>query len=296
MGQRLIRVFVLSGCCSDSSKRIQEIWSSGTWPMDKSKTAWIQITNLVVYQPAEWMSLFASWHPPWRSLTSCQGWQHGWWEDRMTCRLLLRLRLRVRWPPGSVTLLSIHYFQLTNWSICSALLLVPTLYTLRTAAQPSPNLPFILVTLLNPKEKQGHEYGSIWISPLCGLTGNSAGEGRDLYWSRVLQRARLTVCTVSPLRTSCWFPRGHLHRAIPWPEMWTQMLPDRLLPVCGGLLRRCRHYAETNNALCSAEWVSKKYGGQFFNYGWGGKGTGQPEYKLYGSHCCLMTECHGMAL
>lgn len=37
----------------------------------------------------------------WRSLTSCQDREHILWEDRVTCRLLPWLRLRVRWPRGA---------------------------------------------------------------------------------------------------------------------------------------------------------------------------------------------------
>lgn len=74
-----------------------------------------------------------------------------------------------------------------------------------------------------------------------------------------MQRARLTVCTVSPLRTSCYSflgPHGRSQRAVPRP------------PVCRGLLPRWRRRAERKRARCSAEWVSKKYVCEFFNYGW----------------------------
>ena len=41
--------------------------------------------------------------PPSRSLTSCQHWQQGLREDRMTRGLLQRRCLRVRWPRGTWT-------------------------------------------------------------------------------------------------------------------------------------------------------------------------------------------------
>lgn len=82
-----------------------------------------------------------------------------------------------------------------------------------------------------------------------------------------MQHARLTVCTVSPLRTSCCFslgPHGRSQRAV-------TRLQRRFLPVCRGLLPRCRCFTETNRSQGSAEWVSKKFVCKFFNNGWGAK-------------------------
>lgn len=85
-----------------------------------------------------------------------------------------------------------------------------------------------------------------------------------------MQRARLTVA-VSPLRTSCYSflgPRGRSQRAVLRPQKWTEMLAACLRRTVTKvqMLRWKRKRAQ-----CSAEWVSKKYVCEFFNYGWGEK-------------------------